>query len=336
VLGSAEIIIVAKYAGRASIFIGFTPYHAHVVSRLIESCDEGKAYCYFSKLWPNSQRGYTRLGFSRRWMRGLDQVLSFFYFSFFIRVLAIRGYALDVYMPHPGNIFTNYLFFSSSHLKRTFIYEDGILNYYDAVQQNSFVGFWKRLLSVVAGMPYRFYKGHLAGYDVGCYDGAFLSMPELAVRREALGVVRVIPVCRKDLNVNNNVILFLDQSVEGILARGQRQACLNEMFRRYPVESYRYIYKPHHDYCSDISQSMLRLSSEEMGLPAELLIDILRPGHVISFFSSALVNVKNSFPAISCVSLASAMVKISRNGHQEPLSDLFSQVGVECLNVRDM
>lgn len=315
---------------RVSLFIGFTPYHAYVVSRMLDQC-EGPVYCCFSKIWPNSSRRYTRLGVARNRVAILGGGLSFLVFAFFVRWLKFRKIALDVYMPHPGNIFTNYLFLSSRSGRRVFIYEDGILNYYDAVQRNFFVGFGKRLLSWLGLMPYRPYKGHLAGYDAGCYDGAFLSMPKLAVRKDSLGVVHALPISTKSLCVDPHLVLFLDQNVSGFLEGVQRQACVDEMFRRYPLAEYRYVYKPHHDFCSEISREMSRLSTDEAALPAELLVEKICPGHVVSFFSSALINIRNVFPEISCVSLASSMVPISRGGHQEPLSKLFAQVGVECL-----
>ncbi len=319
-----------KQKGRVSLFIGFTPYHAYVVSRILDQC-EGPVYCCFSKLWPNSSRRYTRLGFARDRMESLAGGLSFLVFAFFVRWLKIRRIALDVYMPHPGNIFTNYLFLSARGGCRVYIYEDGILNYYDAVQRNTFVGFGKRLLSWLGLMPYRPYKGHLAGYDAGCYDGAFLSMPTLAVRRDSLGIVRALPVPAKSLSVDPHLVLFLDQNVSAFLDGVQRQSCVDEMFRLYPLAEFRYVYKPHHDFCSEISHEMSRLSAAEAALPAELLVEKICPGHVVSFFSSALINIRNVFPGISCVSLASSMVPISRGGHQEPLSKLFAQVGVECL-----
>lgn len=269
-------------------------------------------------------------------MKNLDQVLSFLCFSFFVRFLIVRGYSLDVYMPHPGNIFSNYLFFSSVCGKRVFIYEDGILNYYDAVQKNSFVGRWKRALSVLGLMPFKVYEGHLAGYDAGRYDGAFLSMPDLAVRKESLGVVHAVSPCQRQIDIKRNVILFLDQNVSGLIGEGQRQACLLEMFKRFPVKEYSYIYKPHHDYRSEVSAGMQVLSDENMLLPAEVLVGIVRPEFVVSFFSSALINIKNSFPGVSCISLASSMIKIYRDGHQESLSGLFAPVGVECLKEWDL
>ncbi len=319
-------------AKKVSIFIGFTPYHAYVAGHLIED-SEGKVYCYFSKSWPKSDRGYKRLGFSQRWLMGLNQVLSFFYFSLVTRLLAARGFSLDVYMPHPGNIFTNYLFFARRSRRRIFIYEDGILNYYDALQRNTFVGIGKQCLSWMGLMPYRRYVGHLAGYDEGNYDGAFLSMPELAVRKSSLGRVHLLPMAKKTVKLDRQVVLFLDQNVENFLEAEKRQACLSEMFKQYPPWEYQYIYKPHHDFNSDVQYQMTKLSLGELELPAEILVEKILPGYVISFYSSALINIKRVFPDITCISLASKMVSIGVDGQQESLSNLFMRAGVECLCV---
>lgn len=317
-----------------SLFVGFTPYHAHVAGRLIDRC-AGPVFCHFSKRWPRSDRGYERIAVSSARLPGLAGILSFLRFALTVRYLQCRGVALDVYMPHPGNIFSNYLFFSRRGAQRVFLYEDGILNYYDALQGNPFVGPAKRWLARLGGMPYHDYPGHLAGYDAGRYDGAFLSMPELAVRLGALGEVQRLPVETRKLQVEQGTVLFLDQNVAGILAEDQRHACLEDMFARYPLSTYRYVYKPHHDFRSALAQQMTALPAEEEALPAELLVERLRPALVVSFFSSALINIRNAFPDVCCISLAAAQVSVTRDGCREALSVIFRQAGVECLEQRD-
>src|SRR5690606_32414095 len=171
---------------RVALFVGFTPYHAYVASSIIDSLD-CEIFCSFSKAWPSTSRSYKKIGFFRSVTGRVGGVFSFVIFSFFVRKLISNGTPLDIYIPHPGNIFSNFLFFSDRNGRKVFIYEDGLLNYYDAISSNAFVGRCKKLLARAFGTPYRDYSGHLAGYDAGQYDGAFLSMPGKAVRKEQLG-----------------------------------------------------------------------------------------------------------------------------------------------------
>lgn len=315
---------------RASIIVGFTPYHAYAAKQILETLD-GNIYCAFTKTWPRIDTAYTRIGPPAAWQIPGRSILTFFHFAVILRSLIARGYALDVYMPHPGHIFSNYLFFASIPGKRLFIYEDGLLNYYDADSKNSFVGKAKRLLAHLGGLRYRDYTGHLAGYDAGNYDGAFLSMPDKAVRKDRLGTLHRLNFETYAPVLQRNTILFLDQDVSSRMSPEERELCIATMFSAYPANEYIYHYKRHHDYTSQLAGAMQALAPELQSLPAEMLIEKLRPSHVISFFSSALINIKNGWPEVECVSLAAAKILITRNGEPSSLREICQDAGVKCL-----
>lgn len=314
---------------RISIVIGFTPYHAYAATPILERLN-GDIYCAFTKAWPNVEKPYTRVGLPDSWTLPGKGALTFLHFAVVIHRLIARGYALDVYMPHPGHILSNYLFFASIPGKRIYIYEDGLLNYYDADVNNAFVGKAKRLLARVGGLRYRDYTGHLAGYDVGSYDGAFLSMPDKAVRQDRLGTLHRLSFETQTLSLKNNTILFLDQDVSSRMSLENREHCISVMLSEYPPSEYIYHYKPHHDHASGLSTTMQPLAPEMRSLPAEMLIERLRPSHVISFFSSALINIKHGWPNVDCVSLAASQIPITRNGKQSSLQEVFQENGVKC------
>lgn len=258
-------------------------------------------------------------------------VFSFIIFSFFIRKLISSGAPVDIYIPHPGNIFSNFLFFSDRNGGKVFIYEDGLLNYYDAISSNTFVGRCKKLLARVFGTPYRDYSGHLAGYDAGKYDGAFLSMPDKAVRKERLGTLNRMAVSACNERLKEKTVLFLDQNSAKILDPVERDLCVSTMLGLCPPSEYHYYYKAHHDYMSHLADAMVLLPENLQNLPAEIVVERLRPSHVISFFSSALINVKMAWPNVECISLAASKINITRDGEQCLLSDLFEGAGVKCL-----
>lgn len=174
---------------RTSIFIGFTPYHAYVAGSILEQVS-GPIYCAFTKMWPVTTNRYIRLAPSDAWPTPARLAICLFRLTTTVRKLVARGHPLDVYIPHPSHIMSNYLFFAEIPGKRIYLYEDGLLNYHDAIPYKPFVSTTKRLLAYFTGLNYRDYPGHVAGYDVGSYDGAFLSAPERAVRKERLGEIR--------------------------------------------------------------------------------------------------------------------------------------------------
>lgn len=317
---------------RMSIFVGFTPYHAYVARNILEQLN-GRIYCAFSKIWPTTKKPYIRLGPSEAWPAPVKSTLCFLHLAITVHHLMARGYPLDIYIPHPGHIMSNYLFFGNIPGRRLYLYEDGLLNYCDVAQPNPFVNTTKRLLARIGGLPYRDYIGHIAGYDAGSYDGAFLSTPEQAVRKECLGEVHRLLFPVEKLEVERNLILFLDQNVSSRMSATAQEECINAMFAAYPKGSYQYFYKPHHDHASHLAAIMDPLDSHLRNLPAELVIERLRPSHVVSFFSSALVNIKRSWPQIHCVSLAADHITISRNGTPSSLRDLFEGMGVTCLEI---
>lgn len=315
---------------RISIFIGFTPYHAYAASRIIAQLD-GRIYCAFTKSWPVTDKKYVRIGLPARWSFPGAAALSFLCFAIFVRGLFARGSEFDVYMPHPGHILSNYLFFVPAPQKKIYLYEDGLLNYYDAVVVNSFVGKTKRFLAYIGGLRYRDYAGHLAGYDAGRYDGAFLTMPDQAVRKDRLGALHRLEYEIRKIPLNSKTILFLDQDVSSRVSHETRQACVATMLEHFPPDVYAYYYKPHHDHGSRFVESMQCLVPELRALPAEMLIDQLRPSHAISFFSSALMNIKTCWPEIECVSLAALYVPVTRDGKSCSLRDIFEERDVLCL-----
>lgn len=263
----------------------------------------------------------------------LSYILSFTYFSLLIRMLLFVGCKINIYAPHPANIFSNYLFLSGK-ATAVYVYEDGLLNYYDASSGVFEVRRSLRILAAILGMHYRSYQGHLAGYDATKLTGAFLSHGDLAVCKEKLGTLRELPVTVRRVKPVKNRILFLDQDVSDLLTDSQRTVAMNLMLSRFPMSRYEYIYKGHHDYRRPIPG--MALLPEKLRLqPAELIIPDVAPSVVVSFYSSALLNIATLYPEIVCLSLAAELVRIKRDGVPERLSDLLTLTGVRTATLND-
>lgn len=305
-----------------NLFIGFTPYHAYFVDKILDQVD-GDVYGVFTKGWPKNPR-LRRIGFfSVGRFRAVSYVISLALLSAFLRTLWLRNYVVNVYLPHPASLLSNYIFFSD-RVASVNIIEDGLANYYDVNSDRVTIGRGVRLLGSLIGLPYRNYSGHLIGYDTGRVDIAYLSRPEEAVCREKALMCGV----KNDDYYSGAIrgrILFLDQDISVSVDSGLRQKLLAKMFEMYPLRSYVYFYKRHHDYC-DLIDGMEFVDSD---LPAEELVDYLKPELVISFCSSALLNLAGR--GVSCLSLASRFVSISKDGVDCTLASIFSKLGIECL-----
>lgn len=310
------------------VVIGFTPFHALFAERLIPVIG-GDVYCLFTKGWP-AVVGYRKLGFFGRGgiLHGLGYLASFLYFSIILRFWLWRGVAVEVYLPHPKNIFSNFLFFSKK-VSKVHVYEDGLLNYYDAPVERAKVKGGLRMIAWLCGVPFQGFSGHLAGYDTGRVSNLYVSRASRVVAKTK--VDRVVQVVPESLPVSPIAgrVLFLDQDVSSLISQEQRVEVVGEMFRLYPFDKYTYYYKGHHDFNGN-GLAMHRLEKSLEGLPAEAVVGELQPQLVVSFFSSALLNIATLHPNINCVSLAAEYVHVSRDGVPCSLAMIFKEAGVFC------
>jgi len=241
---------------------------------------------------------------------------------------------VDIYVPHPFNPLSNYAFFLSES-SRKYIYQDGLLNYYDATSP---LASWKRLLkqktkSACIGLPYKAYTGHLSGIDSSSIAGGFFTHPEKIVQANKFQRIEKLYL-RTDAGTlpseSRSGTLFLDQPIEQIvgntIAHDLRQQTIdyvNEL--EGPV-----FYKPHYAQKADSSfgPTWKTLDRHACSLPAELLVAKLNVKSVVSFCSSALANIALSHDSINCYATAADMIRISVNGRPTTLAEVLSALGV--------
>ena len=317
-----------------NLVIGYTPYHHMFTARFIDRLI-GKTYCFYTAKDNYTKKQNREIGFKYRnknFLGSITLALSVIYFAVFFWYLVTKRFKISVYLPHASHFLGNYLYFSK-YVSDVYIYEDGILNYYDAKVGAERTGSLKKLLSFFLLMPCRPYRGHLTGFDERSASGAYLSRPKYAVGCDKIGEIKYVDCLRDDIAVRKGIILFLDQDISRLLGPNE--------FNRYNVMLQEFItsgdftayYKPHHEY-NDYrtwGNCMKSIDKKLSCVPAEQVIEILRPELVISFFSSALINIKQAFPSVKCLALASDFLKISRNGRITTLSELFVEADVNVL-----
>jgi hypothetical protein len=307
-----------------NLFIGFTPYHSFVCKKIIEETED-TILCIFTKGWPRTTKKYHKIGCfpQNKLLRSFFYPLSLLLFSICIKTV-LRKKSINVYMPHPKNTFTNFTTYTK--LNSINIYEDGIMNYYDANSEDYRNKNFNVKLMKLCKLKYKDYKGHLTGLEFLKINKYYLSRPDFAVLTNKAQKKVCLHVFKNIEPLVKKRILFLDQRTDNFFSHKIRNEKLKIMFSIYTPSEYEYLYKPHHDYNDNFLTNKISKDLEKK--PAEEVIESLLPEIVISFFSSALINIKMSYPNIKCYWLAADMVEISRNAKKTKLSSIFIEANV--------
>jgi len=314
-----------------NVVIGYTPYHYMFAAGFIPRL-EGETYSLFSAKHKSTKIETGELGIPYRGndlIGSLCLAASVIRFSVFFWLAVLRKIKVKVYLPHANHFIGNYIYFSK-YVSEVFIYEDGILNYYDAPLGKNEINSSKKLLSYLICMPYRKYEGHITGLDAREASGAYLSRPEYAVKKKKIRTLNKVPIVEEEIAIENNVILFLDQDVAGKIAPSERKYIKEFVCNLISNGRFAAYYKPHHGYNEfhEWNSCMVPLEEKLHTAPAEKIVQILRPGLVLSYCSSALINIKQKYPNITCVALASDAFQVTRDGRGTTLSELFLETGV--------
>jgi hypothetical protein len=307
-----------------NLFIGFTPYHSLVCKKIIEETED-TILCIFTKGWPQTIKKYHKIGYfpQNKILRTFFYPLSLLLFSIYIKKF-LRKKCINVYIPHPKNPFTNFTTYTK--VNSINIYEDGIMNYYDANSADYIIKDLNIKLMKLCKLKYKDYQGHLTGLEFLKINKYYLSRPDFAVLTNKAQKKVCLYVLKSKNSLIKKRILFLDQRTDNFFSRQIRNEKLKIMFSIYSPSEYEYLYKPHHDYSDNFLTN--KISKNLEAKPAEELVELFSPDIVISFFSSALINIKMSNPNIKCYWLAANMIEISRNRKKTNLSCIFTEANV--------
>lgn len=283
--------------------------------RFLGACNKGNT----GRLWK-----YARAGREiKHLIRGVDNVSN-----------------VDIYVPHPFNPLSNYAFFLSEHSKK-YIYQDGILNYYDAPSP---LGSRSCLLkqkakAAVIGLPYRSYTGHLSGIDATAIAGGFFTHPEKVVQASRFQRIDKLYLAQPPTDSptkSRSGTLFLDQSIEASVEKSVASELRLRTVDFVNKLGGPVFYKPHYAQKAKSSSdpSWKELDNHSQSLPAELLVAQLGVKSVVSFFSSALANIALNHSNIDCYATAADAVHVTIDGRPTMLAEVLSGLGVKIINMR--
>lgn len=324
-----------------AIIIGFTPFHLLPMRELIATL-EGDLHVFHpmaSELRDSVEGrplvflGGCDLSRKSRWRgyvearREIDRTMA-------------RGKQVDLYLPHPFNPLSNHAFFREGPIRR-FIYQDGILNYYDAATPlASFLARMRqRAKGAVIGARYRMYGGHLSGIDSRPVAGGVFTHPDLIVSADKFPVLRQLDFGgrpRKTAPPMEGDVLFLDQPIESIVGAERARELRRRTVEYTDALGARVLYKPH--YAQGRGKSLaphwVRLAPEVSKLPAEWALARIRVAHVVSFCTSALANIAMSDDTITCHATAANLIPVSVNGRRTTLAEVLSGLGVKVVELK--
>jgi len=325
--------------GIASIIIGFTPFHQMPMLQVVRLA-EGDIHLFHPML---GQDFIEKIGDGPTYLGGCDAPHAM-RLGKYIRAgqqidRVMRQYEdVALYVPHPFNPLANYAFFHSRECRR-YIYQDGILNYYDARNPLASTKWRVRQVAKAAavGLPYKFYTGHLSGIDDAAVSGGYFTHPEKVVRASRFPLLERIHFESSEgvaTATARKCTLFLDQPIEEVVGRD-----VATELRRRTVEytgelGGPVLYKPHYAQKERVSlgRGWEILDAELCKLPAEEVVSRLGVCHVVSFFTSALANIAMCHPDITCHATAADVVPITIDGRVSTLAEMFSGFGVNVVS----
>lgn len=323
---------------RRHVLIGFTPFHLIPMAEIARQLS-GQVIMFHpdSHLLPHeiiSMPNVRVIG------RGRSKIQKYMSGARQLRKIFSTERNVEVYAPHPYNPLSNYALLSCNPRKKN-IFQDGLLNYYDAERiftRRELLG--RRAISSLLGLPYRKFSGHLSGIEQFSANAGYFTHPDKIVLKHLfdqineLKMLTAAPVAPSFVG-GQPVTLFLDQPIE-LTLDGDRSSRVRSWAQDFanslglPV-----IYKSHHDQgaANSWTPGWQKLSRKMTGMPVELLVGNLNVANVVGFFSSALVNLSNSATNINCYAIGANCAQVSVNGNMTTLSRLMNDLGVHSIDV---
>lgn len=232
-------------------------------------------------------------------------IRALLYFKFLLKKIMSNKTQKHLYIANASHFSSNYLLFNDFFYSYNLLPE-GIANYYLA-KPNKKTMYLKKILGNITKLPYYQYDTHLSGCEEKEFDCVF-TFSEQNLYTKAKKTILIKPnKLPNNLNKAYEHVLILDQELESILPKNDILE-INTILESFIIENkLTYLYKAHPNQKkttrSDFIKKISLAKTINDNKPIELLIEDLTPRVVISFLSSALVNIKILYPEIECIAL---------------------------------
>lgn len=324
---------------QTAVLVGFTPTHLIPMLEIVRGLDR-ELWLFHpeaEKIPMHLRRGLNFLGRCDDPHR--SRSLKYTAAGISLRTILCRGAEALVCVPHPFNPLSNFAFFAPGTAEVR-LYQDGVLNYYDASSPlgDRRVLFRRRLKAAAALLPYRAYSGHLSGTDARPISVGYFTHPELAVQPESFGRMSKLAfdtaISSQPPSTDEACVLFLDQPIERLMPQADAKTIREQAYAYADSLGAKVLYKPHYTQHSATVPKLgwQQVSAEESALPAEELPAIRKVAAVVSFCSSALANIHLARPHVRCVAFGASKVPIRISGCVRTMADLLDSLGVQTID----
>lgn len=208
----------------------------------------------------------------------------------------------DFYYCNLEDVLTNHLYqeLIKNHYNKFIVVEDGVLNYYHPVQNLKLLK-RKKLLSTIFGLNFKIYMGHPTNIESKEVAMQYVRLPTKAISPSKSFT---LPYKNIEYQAKEQVLLVIGQDIMHNTTLGeeyyiQRVEKLFLSILELEGENKKVIYKPHRNGNIDLAKKALSkiFPNSEVLMditPIEELVELIAPGAIYSFESSAMLNLKLS------------------------------------------
>ncbi len=237
----------------------------------------------------------------------LDYVRGLVGFRSRVRDWLARYRRVYAFIPHAYFYPANYLLFADLDIKR-YLIPDGVINYceykVDGSKNRTMQARW--VVGMLAGLRYRLYEGHITAINSGRYNGVYTFNRQGLITTHPQLIEIELPLGGEiGYQPDSRYALFLDHYLQDVPQELQDR--IIAAARRYVDRSAAgTVYLKKHPSWNAPDNAVLGsgkcvvLDSAE---PAEWLFENLQPAEVISYASSALATIADTWPGCKCTAI---------------------------------
>lgn len=238
-------------------------------------------------------------------------------------------------LPHPDHLLGNTLFFNKNATKITWI-EDGILNYYSTQKLDKTLTKRQKkraLLTHFTPFRYKKFKGHLSGIHATLTKNTagWFHTPDKVVDKNLFNELFTIPQNNQNTTqTNRRLALLIEQPLEKFLSKELANQ-IRKRTKKILENNYELvIIKKHPEHINTATTNIRNEINTPINpsLPIEEQIGLINPSDVLSFCSTALINIKKSHQNIRCIAIGLNEIR-DENPNLIGLTEIFKDSGVE-------
>ena len=258
--------------------------------------------------------------------------------SFLLTCLAIatktKFKKFNLILPHPDHLLGNTLFFNKNANNITLL-EDGILNYYNYERAMSIekIALKRKRITYLTPFRYTLYNGHHSGVD-DCptpnLSGWFTEPEKIFKKERFTSLNRIIfPLCSVTNKQQTCTALLLEQPLEKFLNATTAAKIRKKTIEYLESNFKKVIVKPHPEHSSiDMKIQNKEAFHFESNIPIEEIIHNIKPDAVISYCSTALINIANISKSTQCIAIGINEI-VTELPTTIKIKDLFIQNNIE-------